>query len=1147
MNKTYQYMRFILAVLIGLMGMPMMAAQDIGGEYIIGSDPLGLKLVSEELTGNQDLINSVEYFWDEDPGFGMGTQIAMTPGKEINLEAEIATDGLTLGIHQLGVRTRGETGWSPTTWHEVVVRENENIEYAEYFWNEDPGFGCAKPIAITAGEAVSLDQIEIPTAADVHGDAILGIRLFGAAGWSPTMTYTIIVDAEGNYTLNSTLPTDFETRNFQNLADLINEFSERGIGGAVTVATEESNTEYALDLTTDESLKKVTAIAECLEAKNLWMTFTAAAESNNVIAVTTANDNAETIGKVVRFFAHTTLENISLRINGVTYQLSSLSNRQEETCSAEEALGVDFGTIAEGISTEWTAEIEANANTTLTGYALQGTGNLTPGAITNSGTSPDSLTYNITLKNANGETLYAYTYIIYVHSKMEGRTFTNLSPKVGVSLDPTSTTLSWQAMDDCIGYVLTITSQEDNDEEGTTLSTQTIELTAPSYSLALTEGYDYTWNVTAKGHCDETNSGNLTFKARRLPDLTVSQIVVPDYAEAGNTITVKATITNNGGGSTVKSSWKDYLYYTLDSEDFASAVSAQYITHSGNIAAGENYEVTFSFKVPEQDNGILRLFVVTSQKSNEMEQNADNNRVMSEAITLKPFFVNSEDLAALRKLHSDFDGANWNGTPWDTSSELITSGNWSGVTFNTEGRVIAINLSGRALTATLSESNAPQFALLTSLDLSSNSISGDAAKIASGMPLLTSLNLSYNKLDEVSTPLPVTITSLNLSYQHRIYKSNTLPDIDHMASHALTIGGAMTITTNTLSTYNHSMQDWSTRSNYTVYSRDMTTNYGSIQYSSATGNYTFSNAGYGLVIGQDAEVAMVASDGTAKGTAFPATIHYSMGDANISGVVDVNDVQRTLNFMFNVKNSGLMNVSAANTFAEEEAGDTPEINVQDIVCTVNIVLESNASILAARRVMALQQEEHHNLLTMEGRTLLLSTQEEMGALDILLSGVNSKQIRLLPDAANFSMVTRDMEDGVRIIIFSPTGMTLPAGTTELVKCSRNATVVGAAGSNARAEAVTLGCGNTTGVGCITADDDISIAADGHDIVVTSADNHGEATLIIYSEAGAIVAHIDMGCLESGITRRQVHIAGSQVYIVKLECKDGTIVTRKLIF
>ena len=197
--------------------------------------------------------------------------------------------------------------------------------------------------------------------------------------------------------------------------------------------------------------------------------------------------------------------------------------------------------------------------------------------------------------------------------------------------------------------------------------------------------------------------------------------------------------------------------------------------------------------------------------------------------------------------------------------------------------------------------------------------------------------------------------------------------------------------------------------------------------------------------------------------------------------------------------------------------------------------------------MALQQEEHHNLLTMEGRTLLLSTQEEMGALDILLSGVNSKQIRLLPDAANFSMVTRDMEDGVRIIIFSPTGMTLPAGTTELVKCSRNATVVGAAGSNARAEAVTLGCGNTTGVGSITADDDISIAADGHDIVVTSADHHGEATLIIYSEAGAIVAHIDMGCLESGITRRQVHIAGSQVYIVKLECKDGTIVTRKLIF
>ena len=1217
MNKTYQYMRLILAVLIGLMGLPMMAAQDIGRAHFIVSAPWGPTLLSEEISEKQDLISSVEYFWDEDPGYGMGTQIDVTPGEEINLEAEIATDDLTPGIHQLGVRTRGETGWSPTTWHEVVIRENAdieyaeyfwdedpgygsgtpiaitpgeeinleaeiatddlapgihqlgvrtrgetgwspttwhevvirrnaNIEYAEYFWNEDPGFGKGKPIAITPGETVDLNEVDIPTEKDLHGDAILGIRLFGATGWSPTMTYKVLLDAEGNYTLNSTLVTDYETRNYQCLADLAYDFSERGIGGAVTITAQESNTEYALDLTADEDLAKVTDMTESLEAQNLWMTFTAAEGTNNVIAVTTANENAETIGKVIRFFLRTRLENISLWINGKSYQLNPLSDRQEEICSAEEAVGIDFGTIADGVSIEWTAE--ARENSLLTGFATQGTGNLVPGTIMNSGTRLDSLTYSISLKNENGEVLYAYTYIIYVHSKMAGRNFSNIRPIIGSTLDPTSTTLSWDAMDDCLGYELTISSKEDNDELGTTQTSQTIDLTENSYTLALQEGYHYTWNVTAKGYCDEINSGDMTFTTRRLPDLTVSQIVVPEYAEEGNTITVKATITNNGGGSTVKGTWRDYLYYTLDSEDFATAVSSQYVAHNGNIEAGESYEVTFAFKVPNQDNGTLRLFVVTSQGSNEIEQNGENNCVMSEAITLKPFRMNSEDLAALRKLHSDFGGENWNGTPWDTSSELIKSGNWSGVTFNTEGRVTAINLSARALTATLSESNAPQFALLTSLDLSGNSISGDVAKLVSGLPQLTSLNLSYNKLDEVSTPLPTTITRLNLSYQHRIYKSNLLPDIDDMASQTITIGGATTITATTLGNYNHNMQDWSTHSNYDVCSRDLKTTYGSIKYNSASGSYTFGNAGKGLVIGQDAEVVLVATNGTAQGTAYPAHIRYTMGDANISGLVDVNDVQRTLNYMFDVKYSGLMNISAANTFAgEEEAGETPEINVQDIVCTVNIVLESNASILTARKVMASQQVEHHHWLTMNGRTLSLDAQEEVGALDIQLSGVNSKQIRLLLDATNFSMATRDTGDGVRIIIFSPTGMTLPVGTTELVKCSRNATVEGAAGSNAKAEAIILGYGETTGMSSMTADDDIRIVADGHDIVVTAANNHGEATLIIYSETGAIIDHIYMGCIESGTTRRHANIAGSQVYIVKLECQDGTIVTRKLIF
>ena len=50
---------------------------------------------------------------------------------DVTISKKVPTGNLQPGPHILGVRTRGETGWSPTTWHEVIIREDADIEYAE--------------------------------------------------------------------------------------------------------------------------------------------------------------------------------------------------------------------------------------------------------------------------------------------------------------------------------------------------------------------------------------------------------------------------------------------------------------------------------------------------------------------------------------------------------------------------------------------------------------------------------------------------------------------------------------------------------------------------------------------------------------------------------------------------------------------------------------------------------------------------------------------------------------------------------------------------------------------------------------------------------------------------------------------------------
>ena len=1005
-------------------------------------------------------IAHAEYFWDVDPGFGQGTALNLTADQDVNIEDLITVpDELPCGTHQLGMRYLGTNGWSPTVVYEIYKPSDASVDiaHAEYFWNEDPGFGQGTPISLTPGQEVSLDDFSIPTFI-VHGDAMLFIRYRGTNGWSGTMAFPVMVDAEGNYTLNAQAETSMEQRNYQSLADMMDDFADRGIGGSITLTLPTKQTDYALDVTDAARLAQIVGAAQDLEECStpdnpLTLTFKAAAGSGNSVSLT-AND--ADLPAIVSLLARTRLENVALNVNGTAYDFTSATYRRDEQCAEGETVPVSLSAISSNVRATWQAQ--PHASTMLSGFTESGEGDLPSMSIQNNGTQADSIDYAVTLNDANGRLLYTYIYNIKVHARVSRQSFAGLTPASGSSLDPVVTRLAWNAVGDAVGgYSLVVTEAAEGAEPAEIVN---VRIDSLHYDVNVKSGYAYTWTVTAHGYCDELTSPVQTFTGRLLPDLVVTAFTLPEAAEAGNMLSVTATVKNQGTGASTEAAWTDRLYYVVDSQDFAQAVEAANVAHTGNIEPDGTYDVTFTMKVPYVETGTLRVFVVADANGNVMETDETNNRQLSSTgATLSPFYINEGDLAILRQLYSDFGGDSWNGTKWNTSSELVANGNWSGITFDTEGYVTSINLQKRALTGSLSVTTPyiASLSRLTSLNLSRNTLTGDPALYLSGIgSQLTSVDLSYNQIDELSSVLASTITTLNLGYQYRKDGNvRSFPGFDEEQPVMLNVGTNMTPLMPTLLSYNHAEQNFSTHPEITIYKHStsgLNTVYGYLRWSATNDCYVFSL--YATVnAAQDELVHMRIKSGAMAESSYPATIHFIRGDANSTGFVDVTDVQSTLNYILTSSSSGGICLWAANTWTDDETEGL--INIQDIVCTVNLVLDNQGEgspSYSRRRAPALDQSPA-NLFYASGRYVELKAQDEIAAFCLELQGVKSDQIRLLLNLNDWQMQTRDTDDGVRLLVFSPTGKTLPAGQSRLLRMSSSGEPVGVQASNVAAQAV----------------------------------------------------------------------------------------------
>ncbi|MDQ6845767.1 MAG: T9SS type A sorting domain-containing protein [Bacteroidota bacterium] len=151
----------------------------------------------------QPNITRVEYYIDTDPGFGNATTVSITASADIqNKVIAINPVPLSSGVHRMYVRARDANGsWSLTNTLLFYKPYGTgtippppppptNITKIEYYIDNDPGFGKATNLTITASTDIQNAIIAINPSALAVGVHRLYIRARNANGnWSLTNTW----------------------------------------------------------------------------------------------------------------------------------------------------------------------------------------------------------------------------------------------------------------------------------------------------------------------------------------------------------------------------------------------------------------------------------------------------------------------------------------------------------------------------------------------------------------------------------------------------------------------------------------------------------------------------------------------------------------------------------------------------------------------------------------------------------------------------------------------------------------------------------------------------------------------------------------------------------------------------------------------
>ena len=166
-----------------------------------------LCLLCQEHLAGQSIVR-VEYFYDQDPGFGNGISVTLTGADELQLNFQADITDLSNGFHKLYVRayvtpytlTIGDStvhrgGWSHTLSRQFYKEEIRapatatSIASGEYFIGTDPGFGQGTPISLVPSPHLDSLSFVVPIEQIPGGIGKLYLRFRDSKGvWSHTLS-----------------------------------------------------------------------------------------------------------------------------------------------------------------------------------------------------------------------------------------------------------------------------------------------------------------------------------------------------------------------------------------------------------------------------------------------------------------------------------------------------------------------------------------------------------------------------------------------------------------------------------------------------------------------------------------------------------------------------------------------------------------------------------------------------------------------------------------------------------------------------------------------------------------------------------------------------------------------------------------------
>lgn len=385
---------------------------------------------------------------------------------------------------------------------------------------------------------------------------------------------------------------------------------------------------------------------------------------------------------------------------------------------------------------------------------------------------------------------------------------------------------------------------------------------------------------------------------------------------------------------------------------------------------------------------------------------------------------------------------------------------------------------GEGMTKWMSEHPDKTVALRT-VNLSNNKLSGNIAPFANSLTQLNTLNVSGNCIADVKPQIASTVTKLNVSSQ----TIDRTIDVDLAHIDPAAIAEAMP----TVLTYNHATQAY----DKTV--KLQCSNDGVALGEAWKANIFYSASSfrldpydyfgkYNIYKGESGDTLAVKE--TNGQHMLSMKLRFAPGDANFSGDVDVTDLQALILRIFDRYGSDLFNHTAANTIKDET------LNVQDVVGEVNLLMQSEpiaatteATVLAPTTKATTQAATA--MVYCENGLLKIYSEEPVAAFDITVRKATSLAVAEALDNMGITCTTRQTADGVRMIGYSMSGATLPAGETVIAATDEGASVSAAVLSDITARKVhtSLNTLPTAIAGAQTGHTSVSIA-DGQLIIST---------------------------------------------------------------